>query len=280
MKTIHTIKLALMLLMVLLIIVDGLLYGQSKKELPSGLQQFYCSGKLEVMGGPNLGWKSKPGEDGGTVKPLPGFGLGVQVDTRIHERIGFRPGIYWELKRSKYSNDYGTDYYLPDFGVSYPGATNGRQAYGGPQQYSSVNLNGENSLDEWNSLNYLSIPLAFSFYFLSSNSKIALLAGLNPGFLIASRARTDIFGNEEVIKGKEDLQLKTFDFAALIGLQYKILQNLGLALVYDHSFTPHYNEYDLKYASRVIKFMVLYTLNFNPFFKESYGPQRRDLEFK
>jgi hypothetical protein len=120
----------------------------------------------------------------------------------------------------------------------------------------------------------------FSFFVIPTMERFAFLAGLNPSFLVGSKAKVDAFGNEETIKGKDDLYLKTFDLAIMVGVHYMIMERLGLALIYDHSLTPHFNENDYKYASRVIKLMVTYTLNFNPFFKESYGPQRRDLEFK
>lgn len=247
----------------------------AQDQLPVPLQKFYCSGRVEVQGGMNMGNQSAEDlSESESHKFRPGMHLGVRIYTEIGSGFSFMPGILFDQKGFIYEYSYEDNVEdVPPIGLmSSSPANTFNEPIASATATTAVGINGNTSLP------YLSIPLIFGYTPLEDVKAFSLISGFNPAFLLGRKTKIDSFGSESEEKGTDDL--RNFDLGLLIGVSYMFNNNIGVNALYDHGLINTVKlENAPKAFNRTIKIGLIYRLNFNPFFKESYTRERKNLNF-
>lgn len=148
------------------------------------------SGQFAVRAGLNMANISLSGDDSGELEwsNKVGFHIGLMADFAINDNLGFRPGVLFSQRGAK----------LSFLGV-----------------------------DVKTNLNYIDIPLSFTYAFNSRESGFFIEAGPNVQLLMSANISAD--GESEDVK--EDFE--SLDFGLLIGAGYKVNSNLSFGVNYN-----------------------------------------------
>lgn len=103
----------------------------------------------------------------------------------------------------------------------------------------SESYDGDEYTDKYK-LSYLNIPIMYNYYVID---KLAVKAGIQPGFLLSSKYKWEVSYDGESESGKEDLEgISGFDFAIPIGVSYDVTDNIAVELRYNIGVSNIYKD--------------------------------------
>ncbi len=233
--------------MLLCIGVVTAMVGNAQKEISPEMQEFYCSGRLQFIGGPNLSTQSSAYEYGGenNTEGKIGVSAGVGLYTEIGQKGMFLPSLQYQSKGSQYTYEGYDD--------GFDGGFDG----GATEDFTTTT-----------SLNYLSAPLQFGFA-PSEGRKVFFTGGVTPAYLLSANLKSEgPTGDEE---SPLDENYSNFDIALNGGVGIRVSDQVLVRANYDHGLSNTSSLEGFEERNRSLNIQLNYNFGFNPFFKESYG---------